>query len=80
MTVAELRDALDRHEPVTIIDVRPADQYAEWSIPGSQHIDAYERLKAGDRRAGRGRGSRQPARDRCLRGWAREYVRGRPSP
>ncbi|WP_202948451.1 MBL fold metallo-hydrolase [Nitrolancea hollandica] len=51
MTVAELRDALDRHDPVTIIDVRPADQYAEWSIPGSQHIDAYKRLTAGDRHA-----------------------------
>lgn len=48
MTTAALRDMLDRHEPVTVLDVRPAAERAEWAIPGSLHIDAYERLKAGD--------------------------------
>ncbi|MDQ3549186.1 MAG: MBL fold metallo-hydrolase [Chloroflexota bacterium] len=50
MTVDELRSMLARQQPVTIVDVRPADERAEWAIPGSRHIDAYERLKAGDRR------------------------------
>lgn len=49
MTVDELRAMLADQQPVTIIDVRPTDERAEWSIPGSRHIDAYERLKAGDR-------------------------------
>ena len=49
MTVEELRAMLARQQAVTIIDVRPADERVEWSIPGSLHIDAYERLKAGDR-------------------------------
>lgn len=48
ITVDELRDRLAGGEPVTILDVRPSDERAEWSIPGSQHIDAYARLRAGD--------------------------------
>lgn len=48
ITVDELRELLAQRAPVTIIDIRPSDERAEWSIPGSQHIDAYERLKAGD--------------------------------
>ena len=45
----QLRDALDRHEPLTIVDVRPSAERAEWSIPGSLHVDAYDSLRAGDR-------------------------------
>jgi glyoxylase-like metal-dependent hydrolase (beta-lactamase superfamily II)/rhodanese-related sulfurtransferase len=48
ISVDELRDRLAHHEPVTILDVRPSDERAEWSISGSQHIDAYARLRAGD--------------------------------
>jgi glyoxylase-like metal-dependent hydrolase (beta-lactamase superfamily II)/rhodanese-related sulfurtransferase len=51
ISVEELRRRLAAGEPVTILDVRPSDERAEWSIPGSQHIDAYERLKAGDEHA-----------------------------
>src|SRR5688572_25592830 len=46
--VAELRDMLEDHEPVTVLDIRKAEDYAEWAIPGSLHFDAYEALKAGD--------------------------------
>lgn len=46
--VAELRTMLEEHAPVTVLDVRKTDDYAEWTIPGSLHIDAYEALKAGD--------------------------------
>lgn len=49
MTVDELREMIDRNEPLTILDVRPGEERAEWAIPGSLHVDAYERLKAGDR-------------------------------
>lgn len=49
MTVEELRALLAQQQPVTVIDVRPTNERIEWSIPGSHHIDAYERLKAGDR-------------------------------
>lgn len=46
--VAELRSMLERHVPVTMLDIRKAEDRAEWSIPGSLHIDAYEALKAGN--------------------------------
>ena len=39
---------LNEGRPVTLLDVRPAAERAEWHIPGSLHIDAYERLRAGD--------------------------------
>jgi len=46
--VAELQSLLDQHAPVTVLDVRPRAERAEWAIPGSLHLDAYEALKAGD--------------------------------
>lgn len=46
-----LREMLERGEPVMVLDVRKAEDRAEWSIPGSVHFDAYEALNAGDERA-----------------------------
>ena len=46
--VATLRDRLERGEPVTVLDVRPAAERAEWAIPGSRHVDAYDALRAGN--------------------------------
>lgn len=46
--VESLREMLERGEPVTVLDVRPEDQRAEWRIPSSVHFDAYEALKAKD--------------------------------
>jgi glyoxylase-like metal-dependent hydrolase (beta-lactamase superfamily II) len=43
-----LQGWLDTGRPVTLLDVRPAAERAEWFIPGSVHVDAYDRLKAGD--------------------------------
>jgi len=43
-----LRDMLERGERVTIVDVRKGEDYAEWSIPSSVHVDAYDALNAGD--------------------------------
>lgn len=37
--------------PVTVIDVRPKSEREEWSIPGSIHVDAYNKLKEGDEEA-----------------------------
>jgi glyoxylase-like metal-dependent hydrolase (beta-lactamase superfamily II) len=48
ISVDALREWLECHEPLLVLDVRPAEERAEWAIPGSRHIDAYERLKAGD--------------------------------
>jgi glyoxylase-like metal-dependent hydrolase (beta-lactamase superfamily II) len=46
--VGELRAMLETGAPVTVLDVRTAADRAEWAIPGSVHVDAYEALKAGD--------------------------------
>src|SRR5438309_10175386 len=43
-----LRELLERGAPVTVLDVRPAAEHAEWSIPGSVHADAYDALRRGD--------------------------------
>jgi glyoxylase-like metal-dependent hydrolase (beta-lactamase superfamily II) len=43
-----LRSWLDAGRPVTLLDVRPTAERAEWFIPGSLHVDAYDRLKARD--------------------------------
>ena len=39
---------MEEQRPVTILDIRPTQEYAEWSIPGSIHVDAYDALKAHD--------------------------------
>jgi rhodanese-related sulfurtransferase len=51
MGATTLRDMLERGEQVTVVDVRKGEDHAEWSIPGSEHYDAYDTLHAGDERA-----------------------------
>ena len=48
ITASALRDMLDRGEPVTVLDIRRADDRKDWSIPGSLHVDTYDALKAND--------------------------------
>jgi len=43
-----LRELLEREAAVTVLDVRPAAERAEWAIPGSVHVDAYDALRRGD--------------------------------
>jgi len=43
-----LRELLERGAAVTVLDVRPAAERTEWSIPGSVHADAYDALRRGD--------------------------------
>jgi len=43
-----LREWLENGRPVTVLDIRARNDYEEWSIPESVHVDAYERLKAGE--------------------------------
>ncbi len=48
LDVETLRDWLDRRRLITVLDVRPLDERAEWFIPGSVHVDAYQALRSGD--------------------------------
>src|SRR6059058_4308088 len=43
-----LRELLERAAPVTVLDVRPPAERAEWAIPDSVHADAYEALRRGE--------------------------------
>jgi glyoxylase-like metal-dependent hydrolase (beta-lactamase superfamily II)/rhodanese-related sulfurtransferase len=43
-----LRGWLESGRKVTVLDVRPAAERAEWQIPGSLHVDAYDALRAGN--------------------------------
>ena len=42
-----LRDWLDAQRPVTVLDIRNDEDYAQWAIPGSLHLNVYESLQAG---------------------------------
>lgn len=43
-----LREWLDTRRPVTVVDVRTDEDRAQWAIPGSVHINAYDALRAGE--------------------------------
>ena len=45
--VDTLREWLDAGRPVTVIDIRTDDARAQWSIPGSIHVNAYDDLREG---------------------------------
>jgi glyoxylase-like metal-dependent hydrolase (beta-lactamase superfamily II) len=42
-----LREWLDTQQPVTVLDIRTDDDHAQWAIPGSLHVNAYEALRNG---------------------------------
>lgn len=42
-----LREWLEAQRPVTVLDVRSDEDRAQWSIPGSVHINTYDALRAG---------------------------------
>lgn len=42
-----LRAWLDGQQPVTVLDIRTDEDRAQWAIPGSMHVNAYEALRAG---------------------------------
>lgn len=43
-----LRNWLEMGQPVSILDIRPIAERAEWHIPSSIHFNAYEKLKNND--------------------------------
>ena len=48
ISTEDLRALLEGGAPVTVLDVRPAAERVEWSIPGSVHADVYNALRRGD--------------------------------
>ncbi|ADD07630.1 rhodanese domain protein / beta-lactamase domain protein (plasmid) [Natrialba magadii ATCC 43099] len=49
-TVAERLEQGD--DDVTLVDVRDAESFAEWHVPGSEHIDVYDELQDDPEAAG----------------------------
>jgi glyoxylase-like metal-dependent hydrolase (beta-lactamase superfamily II)/rhodanese-related sulfurtransferase len=49
--VETLREWLTVGRPVTVLDIRAPEDRAQWFIPGSLHVNAYDALKAGDPKA-----------------------------
>jgi glyoxylase-like metal-dependent hydrolase (beta-lactamase superfamily II)/rhodanese-related sulfurtransferase len=43
-----LREWLESGRPVAVLDIRTPEDRAQWFIPGSTHVNAYEALKAGN--------------------------------
>ena len=42
-----LRQWLDTGQPVTVLDIRTDEDRAQWAIPGSLHLNAYDALRDG---------------------------------
>lgn len=51
LNILTLRNWLEIGEPVSILDIRPIEERAEWYIPQSIHFNAYEKLKNNDSQA-----------------------------
>ncbi len=51
MTVEELKAALETGARLTIVDIREAEEYAFWHIPGSLNLPVYEALRSGETEA-----------------------------
>jgi glyoxylase-like metal-dependent hydrolase (beta-lactamase superfamily II)/rhodanese-related sulfurtransferase len=45
--VETLRRWLDDQQAVTVVDVRTDEDRAQWAIPGSMHVNAYQSLRSG---------------------------------
>ncbi len=45
--VDTVRTWLENQQPVTVVDVRTDEDRAQWAIPGSVHVNAYQALRAG---------------------------------
>jgi len=43
-----LRGWLEEKRPVTVLDIRTDEDRAQWAIPGSVHLNAYDALRAGE--------------------------------
>ena len=52
--VETLQEWLAGNRPVTVLDIRTPEDRAQWFIPGSIHVNAYNALKAGDPQALKG--------------------------
>lgn len=48
MQVEDLRSLLDAGAPITVLDIRTESDRAEWWIPHSLHLDAYDAVRQGD--------------------------------
>ena len=51
MPAEDLRGLLDAAAPITVLDIRTRSDRAEWWIPHSMHVDAYDALRHGDPQA-----------------------------
>ena len=48
IAVDTLRQWLDEHRQIAVLDVRTREDRAQWWIPNSTHVNAYEALRKGE--------------------------------
>ena len=51
ITVGELKERLEKGDPMSIVDIREADEFSDWHIHGSRNLPVYDALRAGEERA-----------------------------
>ena len=61
----ELKDRLEAGEPLRVVDIREADEFADWHIHGSANLPVYDALKRNDDQVLAARSGELPS-DACL--------------
>ncbi len=65
MSVNELKARLESSDPIALVDIRDADMYADWHIPGAVNVPVIRAMRANDPEPLRARAGELP-KDRAV--------------